>query len=67
MIGIAGNGKSDYAKRGYDAAMQTALDLGILGYCAISERRLELLYGSMDGVESIEQILEKARELGRAF
>jgi len=67
MIGVAGNGKAEYAKRGYDTAMQTALDVGVLGYCAISERRLELLYGSMDGVESIEQMLEQTRELGRSF
>jgi NAD(P)H dehydrogenase (quinone) len=67
MIGVAGNGKAEYAKRGYDTAMETAICLGVLDYCAVPDRRLELLYGSMDGNERIEQILEKAGELGKAF
>ncbi|MDX2308987.1 MAG: NAD(P)H oxidoreductase [Hyphomicrobium sp.] len=67
MIGVAGNGQADYVKRGYDSAMETAIDLGILGYCAISERRLELLYGSMEGDEGVARIVDRARELGRTF
>lgn len=67
MIGIAGNGEADYAKRGYDAAMRTTLDVGTLGYCGIADRRLELLYGSMEGEESIARILDRARELGKSF
>jgi len=65
MIGVAGGGAGGYAKRGYDTAMQTQLDVGILQYCEIAESRLELLYGSID--EGGAGILTQARALGSAF
>jgi NAD(P)H dehydrogenase (quinone) len=67
MIGIAGGLESSFIKRGYDTAIRTQLDVGILDYCGVQERRLELLYGSIEGGEYPPQILARARTLGREF
>jgi len=67
MIGIAGTDALSYAKRGYDAAMQTQLNVGILDYCGVKERRLQLLYGSIEGENYPTQILTQARALGGEF
>ena len=67
MIGIAGAVESGYTKRGYDTAMQTQLDVGVLGYCGVAERRLQLLYGSIEGDDYPTQILTQARALGAEF
>jgi NAD(P)H dehydrogenase (quinone) len=44
MIRVAGVGAESYAKRHYDAAMRTQLEVGLLEFCGIEERRFELLY-----------------------
>jgi putative NADPH-quinone reductase len=67
MLAIAGNGAESYAKRGYDQAMRTQLDTGILDYCGIAEPRLELLYGAIEGAPFPEEILAKAQQLGSEF
>lgn len=67
MIGIAGTDAPSYAKRGYDAAIETQLNVGILDYCGVQERRLELLYGSIEGEPYPRQILEQACILGGQF
>jgi NAD(P)H dehydrogenase (quinone) len=67
MVGIAGTGPEGYRKRGYDTAMITQLDIGILDYCRIAERRLELLHGSIEGAPYPAQIVAAARALGEAF
>jgi putative NADPH-quinone reductase len=67
MIGIAGGLEASFAKRGYDTAIQTQLDIGILDYCGVPERRLQLLHGSIEGDDYSTQILTQARALGSAF
>lgn len=67
MIGIAGNLREDFAKRRYDEAMQISLDLGLLGYCGVADRRLELLHGSTEGAQYPPLILQRAEELAREF
>lgn len=67
MIGIAGGLAGSYTKRGYDTAMQTQLDVGILDYCGVRERRMQLLHGSIEGADYPEQILIQAQALGREF
>jgi NAD(P)H dehydrogenase (quinone) len=67
MIGVAGGLPDSFAKRGYDTAIQTQLDVGILDYCGIAERRLQLLHGSIEGDDYPTQILTQARALGSAF
>jgi NAD(P)H dehydrogenase (quinone) len=67
MIGVAGGLEGLFTKRGYETAMQTQLDIGILDYCGIRDRRLELLYGSTEGEDYPSRILQQARALGSAF
>jgi NAD(P)H dehydrogenase (quinone) len=67
MIGVAGSTAEAYAGRGYDSAIQTQMNAGILDYCGIQDRRLHLLYGSIEGPTYPEQILSEALALGRAF
>ncbi len=67
MIAIAGSGQTDYAKRGYDMAIKTQLDTGILDYCGVAETRFELLHGAIEGIEHSAAIMASARRLGAAF
>ncbi len=67
MIGIAGASAGAFAKRGYDTAMQVQLDVGILDYCSVAEHRLQLLYGSTEGGDYPERILQQAQALGQEF
>ena len=67
MIGVAGGLEDSFAKRGYDTAIRTQLDVGILDYCGVQERRFELLHGSIEGDAYPTQILTQARALGRQF
>ena len=50
-----------------DPAMKTQLEVGILDYCGIPERRLELLFGAIEGDPYPAQVLAAARELGAQF
>ncbi|WP_045835491.1 NAD(P)H oxidoreductase [Hyphomicrobium sp. 99] len=67
MLAVAGTSAEAYAKRGYDEAMRTQLETGILQYCGIRETRLELLFGSIEGAPGPKTILETARRLGSEF
>lgn len=67
MIGIAGNAASGYAKYGYDRAISTQLDVGLLDYCGVKEPRVELLYGSIEGKSYVDQILVDAERLTSEF
>jgi NAD(P)H dehydrogenase (quinone) len=67
MIGIAGNSVDGFAERGYDRAIQTQLNTGILEYCGVPERRLELLCGSLEGQNLVDQILIDAERIAAEF
>ena len=67
MIGVAGTAAGGYAKRGYDKAMSVQLDVGLLDYCGIEERRLELLYGSIEGQQYVDRIVVDAERLAAEF
>ncbi len=67
MIGIAGSGLPTYQKRGYDGAMKTQLETGILGYCGVADHRLEILYGSIEGAPHPAEIIAQAQKLGGSF
>lgn len=67
MIGVAGTTAEGFAKRGYDTAIETQLNVGILDYCGVAERRLELLYGSIEGAPYPAEILKRAHALGAEF
>jgi NAD(P)H dehydrogenase (quinone) len=65
MLGLAGTTEDAYAKRGYDAAMRTQLEIGVLEYCGVEDRRLEILYGVNEG--AAEAALARAASLGEEF
>lgn len=68
MIGLGASGPDQFAKRGYDQAMQTQLVTGILNYCGIEDGALELLLETTAPDDQIRTaLLERARELGRNF
>ena len=67
MIGVAGNSAGGFSSRGYDAAMRTQLDIGTLQYCGVTERRLELLFGSIEGQSFVDQILVDAERIAAEF
>jgi len=65
MIGIAGATDDAYRKRGYDEAMRVQLEVGVLEYSGVIERRLEILYGAIEGQSAV--VIERARTLGVEF
>jgi len=67
MIGLAGTTAEAYAKRGYDNAMRTQIEVGIFDYCSVAETRFELLYDTIDGEQGPETCLAKARQFGSEF
>ena len=67
LIGIAGNDAKAYEKRGYIDAMRTQLEVGILDYCSVEQGRFELLYGSIEGEQHVQQILADASRLAAEF
>jgi len=67
MIGIAGASAGAYRERGYDEAMRTQLEVGVLEYCGIAERRLELLHGAIEGAAEAQAVLARAAALGALF
>lgn len=64
-LGLAAADAPTFAKRGYDDALRTQLDVGIADYCGISESRIELLHGSLDGEGAAQGLIDRARTLGR--
>jgi NAD(P)H dehydrogenase (quinone) len=67
MIGIAGAGEDAYRKRHYDEAIRIQLDVGVLEYCGVEDRRVELLYGAIEGTEQAEAVIASAAALGKAW
>ncbi len=67
MIALSAGTPESYAKRGYDAAMQTQLVTGVLSYCGIEDVGLSILHGSLEDDAAHARILAEARSLGRGF
>ncbi|MBS0374430.1 MAG: NAD(P)H oxidoreductase [Proteobacteria bacterium] len=67
LIGVAGAGESAYAARGYAEAMRTQLEVGVLEYCGVAERRFELLYGTIESADAAATAVARAQALGREF
>lgn len=67
MVAVAGGTAESFAKRGYDTAMATQIETGILRYCGVQEPRLAMLYGTLDGEEATAAVVAEASRLGAAF
>jgi NAD(P)H dehydrogenase (quinone) len=67
MIAIAGGDAESFRKRGYDNAIHIQLKVGILDYCGVSEPRLEVLYGALDGDAAINALLADVDRIASEF
>jgi NAD(P)H dehydrogenase (quinone) len=67
LLCVAGSRERTYRKYGYDVAMHTQLEVGMLGYCGIRSVEAAYFYEVDDDAESRPRHLETARRLGRAF
>ena len=67
MLAIAGTRQTAYAKRHYDEALRIQLEVGVLEYCGIADRRLEVRYSAIEGEAFASRILARAQELGTLF
>jgi len=67
LIGVAGSRESTYRKYGYGEAMRTQIDIGILGYCGLSDVAVELYYDVEQSPENRTRYLAEARDIGRKF
>ncbi|MDE1997262.1 MAG: NAD(P)H oxidoreductase [Rhizobiaceae bacterium] len=67
FLAVSSGDEEDYAKRGYDVAMQTQLVTGIINYCGIEEGTLEHLHDSLGPLEVRQSLLDRSYQLGRAY
>jgi NAD(P)H dehydrogenase (quinone) len=67
MIAIAGGDAESFRKRGSDNAIHIQLKIGILDYCGVSESRLEVLYGALDGEQAIKALIGHVDRLATEF
>lgn len=67
MIATAAASGDAFAKRGYDMAIETQLNVGIMNYCGIESSRLELLFETTSNDETRAGLLDRARLLGAKF
>jgi NAD(P)H dehydrogenase (quinone) len=67
LLALSSGTAEHYAKRGYDAAMQTQLITGIMNYCGIAEASIDFLHGSLGTGEERAMLLERAGQIGRSF
>ena len=67
MIAVAGVGESMYRAGSYDIAFRTQMTSGILEYCGVVDRRVELLFGSLEGPGRITQILARTAEIATEY
>jgi NAD(P)H dehydrogenase (quinone) len=67
MLAVAGNTGAQFSKRGYDTAMATQIETGVLRYCGVEEPRLIMLYETLEGTAECEAVIAAARALGAEF
>ncbi len=67
MVALGGSPREDFAKRGFDKAMETQLRIGIMDYCGIADARIETFYDTLNSDAPFAGMIERARDLGRRF
>jgi NAD(P)H dehydrogenase (quinone) len=67
MLCVAGSRYVTYEKYGYDKAMRTQIDIGVLSYAGLKDVRSQFFYEVDDDLESHEEHLRLAYDLGRTF
>ncbi|MDF2937668.1 MAG: dehydrogenase [Paenibacillaceae bacterium] len=64
-MGLAGVSEEQMKKRNYDEMLTHLLNVGIAGYCGVSDSKVEFLYETLDSKpEHYERLLEQAYHLG---
>ncbi|MFP3462789.1 NAD(P)H oxidoreductase [Arthrobacter globiformis] len=69
-IGLAGESQEFFTKRDYDKLIQHHLNIGIAGFCGVSDSRVDLLYNALgtgvgDAPLHYARFQERAREIAR--
>lgn len=65
-IGLAGEGKDAFAKRGYDTMITHYLNVGVAGPCGIADSRTTLLYDTLtDDATHVAEHIASLREQAR--
>jgi len=67
LIGACAGDEAQFAKRGYDTAIETQLLTGIIKYCGIPEGEFVLLYDLLGNAGIRDAAIAKAGELGRNY
>jgi NAD(P)H dehydrogenase (quinone) len=67
LLGSAGSRASTYRRYGYDRAMTTAIDIGILGYCGLTNVATSTFHDVNDDPAILKAHLAEARRIGREF
>lgn len=67
LIGACGGDQAQFAKRGYDRAIETQLLTGIIDYCGIPEGELVLLYDLLSDDATRQAAIARAGALGRDY
>ena len=67
LIGACGGDQAQFAKRGYDSAIETQLLTGIIDYCGIPEGELVLLYDLLSDDATRQAAIARAGDLGRDY
>ncbi len=67
LIGACGGDQAQFAKRGYDKAIEVQLLTGMIDYCGIPEGELVLLYDLLSDDAVRQSAIARTRQLGRDY
>lgn len=67
LLGSGGSRLGTYRKYGYDRAMTAQIDVGILGYCGLTNVHTRLFADVNDDAALLARHLEAAQDLGRGY
>ena len=67
MLCVAGSRYVTYEKYGYDQAMRTQIDIGVMSYAGLRDVRSQFFYEVDDDLGSHEEHLRLAYHLGKTF
>jgi NAD(P)H dehydrogenase (quinone) len=67
MLCVAGSRYVTYEKYGYDKAMRTQIDIGVMSYAGLHDVRIRFFYEVDDDPESHKEHLRLTYDLGQAF
>ena len=66
-LGVAAASADLYARRAYDKAIVTQIDVGILAYCGLKHAALHIFHDTLDSDAHRATLVAGARAMGRAY